>query len=95
MNYTSNSGTWTDIAMSNLLGNIWNASIPAFPYGTNVTYIITAEDNAGHTMTTLTTGHQYQVIPEFPTLIILLPLFMLSGLLAVAFHRRKQVRHWN
>ena len=97
LNYTGNSGTWTDIAMSNLAGNIWNASIPTFPYGTNVTYIITAEDNANNTITTLTMGYeyQYQVIPEFPTLTIALPMFMISTLIAFAFNRRKQLRHQN
>jgi hypothetical protein len=97
LNYTSNSVTWTNFTMSNLEGNVWNASIPAFPYGTNVTYIIVAQDNAGNAITTLTMGYefQYQVIPEFPALTIILPLFMISTLLAVAFHRRKQLRHQN
>lgn len=92
LNYTSNNGTWTDVAMSNVGEDIWSASLPAFPYGTNVTYIITAQDNAGNTITTLTTGIQYQVIPEFPTLLIVLPLFLISVLLTVAFHRRRQAR---
>lgn len=92
LNYTSNDKTWTNVAMSNLREDTWSASLPAFPYGTNVTYIITAQDNAGNTITTQTTGIQYQVIPEFQTLLIALSLFMISVLLTVAFRRRKQTR---
>jgi len=92
LNYTGGNGTWTDIAMSNLGDDIWSASIPAFPYATNVTYIIIAQDYADHTITTLEMGfeYQYQVIPEFPTMTIALLLFLISTLLAVAFHKRKQ-----
>jgi len=92
LSYASNNGAWTNVTMLTLLENMWSASIPAFPYGTNVTYIITAQDNAGNTMTTLGTAYeqQYRVIPEFPTLIIALPLFIMSTLLAVAFLRRKR-----
>jgi glucose dehydrogenase len=92
LNYTGDNETWTNIAMSNLKENIWSASIPTFPYGTTVTYIIQAQDNADNTITTSTMGneYQYQVIPEFPTMTIALLLFMISTLLAVAIHRRKQ-----
>lgn len=92
LSYASNDGAWTNVTMSNLVENVWSASIPAFPYGTNVTYIIIAQDNAGNAITTLGTAyeHQYVVIPEFPTPTIALPLFVISTLLAVAFHRRKR-----
>ena len=97
LSYASNNGAWTNVTMSNLLENVWSASIPAFPYGTNVTYIIIAQDNAGNAITTLGTAyeHQYVVIPEFPTPTIALPLFMIFTLLAVGFRRRKQLRHQN
>ena len=95
LSYPSNSMTWTNVTMSKVAGNIWSTSIPAFSYGTNVTYIITAQDNAGNTIATLTMGYnfRYQVIPEFPTLAIALPILTISVLLEVAFHRRKQSRH--
>ena len=95
LSYASNNGTWTNVTMSNLVENVWSASIPAFPYGTNVTYIIIAQDNAGNAITTLGTAyeHQYVVIPEFPTLTIALPLLLISTLLAIVFHRRRQSRH--
>jgi len=92
LSYASNNGTWTNVTMSNLSGNIWSASIPAIPYGTNVTYIITAQDNAGNTITTLGTSYeqQYAVMPEFPIPAMAILLFIMSTSLAVAFVRKKQ-----
>jgi hypothetical protein len=90
--YANSSGTWLRVVnMTNLEGNIWNATIPAFPYCTNVTYSIMAEDNAGNTITTIEMGfeYQYHVIPEFPTAIII-PLFMIATLLTVIVYKRKQ-----
>lgn len=88
--YTNNSGTWTrTINMTNLEGNVWNATLPAFLYGTEVTYIIMAEDNMNNTITTEDLGyaHQYQVIPEFPSTHIL-PLFLVLTLVAVVITKR-------
>ena len=90
--YTNNSGTWTSIVnMTNLEGNIWNATIPAFPYGTYVNYTVIAEDNVGNTITTeevLGYQYQYQVVPEFPSFIIL-PLFMIATILTLIVYKRK------
>jgi len=90
LNYTNGNGTWIDVDMTNLEGNVWNATIRAFSYCTNVTYVIIAEDNAHNTITTEEMGYEYQyhVIPEFPSFIIL-PLFMIATLLAVIIYRRK------
>jgi multiple sugar transport system substrate-binding protein len=84
LNYTNGNGTWITVNMTNLQGNIWNATIPAFPYGTNITYVIIAEDNANNTITTEDQGYlfQYQVIPEFPAAIIL-SLFMITTLVTI------------
>jgi len=84
LNYTTNNGTRFSLEMTNLEGNVWNATIPAFPYGTNVTYSILAEDNVGNTITTEEMGYayQYHVIPEFPSLIFVVML-MIATLLAV------------
>jgi len=90
LNYTINNGTWFSEEMTNLEGNIWNATIPAFPYCTNVNYTIIAEDNVGNTITTEEIGYKYHVIPEFPSLIIL-PLFMITTLLAIIVYRRKRM----
>jgi len=90
LNYTNGNGTWITVNMTNLEGNIWNGTIPAFPYCTNVTYAIMAEDNAGNTITTeeMEYEYQYHVIPEFPSFLIL-PLFMIATLLAVMVYKRK------
>ena len=90
--YANSSGTWLRVVnMTNLEGNIWNATIPAFPYCTNVTYTIMAEDKAGNTITTLEMGFEYQypVIPEFPTAIILPPI-MIASLLAVVLYKKRK-----
>jgi len=91
LNYTNGNGTWITAGMTNLEGNIWNATIPSFPYCTNVTYVIMAEDNANNTITTEEVfgyEYQYHVIPEFPSLIIL-PLFMIATFLAIIVYKRK------
>jgi len=76
--------------MANLEGKIWNATIPAFPYGTNVTYTIIAEDNVGNVITTAEIGYdmQYRVVAEFSPLDIL-PLFAIATLLAIIVRKRK------
>jgi len=88
LNYTNGNGTWITIDMTNPQGDIWSATIPAFPYCTNVTYIVIAEDNVGNIIATEETEDQYHVIPEFPSSLVL-PLFMIATLLAVIVYRRK------
>jgi Zn-dependent M28 family amino/carboxypeptidase len=91
LNYTNGNGTWAIAEMTNLEVNLWNATIPAFPHGTKVTYTIIAEDKANNTITTeklLGYLYQYEVIPEFPSLLIL-PLFMIATLLTVIVYRKK------
>jgi len=74
LNYTSGNGIWNTVHMTNLEGNIWTATIPEFPYCTNVTYMIIAEDTVGNTITTEEMGYEYQyhVIPEFPAFALML-----------------------
>jgi hypothetical protein len=94
LNYTVGNGTWTEVTMTNIAGNTWNASIPAFPFGTYVNYTIAAEDNANNSITTeKTLGYQfkYQVVPEFPTLLLLV-LLMTATAAAVIVHKRKQLK---
>jgi len=93
--YANSSGTWIrTVSMTNLEGNIWNATIPKFPYCTNVTYAITAEDNVGNIITTVEMGYdiQYHVIPEFPSFLIL-PMFIVATLLVVILYRRKRCKN--
>jgi parallel beta-helix repeat protein len=88
LNYTNGNGTWITIGMTNLQGDIWTATIPAFPYCTNVTYIVIAEDNVGNIIMTEETDDHYHVIPEFLSSLVF-PLFMIATLLAVMVYRRK------
>ena len=90
LNYTDGNGTGVIAEMTNLEGDVWNGTIPAFPHGTNVTYIIIAEDKAGNTVTTKELyGHpnQYEVLPEFP-LWIILPLFLVATASTIAVRKR-------
>jgi len=93
LNYTNGNGTWIPVAMQNLQGNVWNATIPEFPYCTTVTYTITAEDNAGNTITTKEMGYEYQyhVISEFPHALIL-PLFIITTLVVIMKRRKPSSR---
>jgi hypothetical protein len=90
LNYTTNKSTYLTIGMTNLGGDIYTATIPTLPLGTNVTYLIMAEDKANNTITTEQLGftYQYEVIPEFPSFLIL-ELFMMTTLLIVIACKRK------
>lgn len=93
--YTNGSATFVElVSMTDVQGNIWNATIPAFAYGTNITYTILAEDNAGNTITTQEMGfnYQYRVTPEYQALFIL-PLLIMGSLLTVALAKRKSHTH--
>lgn len=90
--YANDSGTWIRVVnMTNLEGNIWSGTIPRFPYGTNVTYTILAEDNVGNRITTVEMGYdiQYTVIPEF-TLVAILSLFVIATLPAATVYTRRR-----
>jgi len=95
LNYTNGNGTWVIAEMTNLEVNLWNATIPAFPHGTKVTYTIMAEDKANNTITTeklFGYQYQYEVIPEFQSLLIL-PLFMIVSVLVVTIHFRLKKKY--
>jgi len=90
--YANDSGAWIESLNMSFRGrNIWNATIPAFPYGTRVTYTVMAQDKAGNTVNSEELGYecQYQVIPEFPSSLIL-SLFMSATLLAITVYKRKR-----
>jgi len=91
LNYTNNNGTWNPIEMTNIEGNIWNATIPAFPYNTNVTYTITAKDNFNNIATIQETGqiYWYIVVPEFSPTTILLILMAAALLISIARKKTK------
>jgi hypothetical protein len=90
LNYTTGNGIWTLVDMTFTGKSVWNASVPAFPYGTTVTYAIITEDTAGNHITTDELGEhlQYDVIPELPSPILLL-VFVIGTLLVVLLHRAR------
>jgi uncharacterized protein YegL len=90
LNYTVDGSTTYSVTMSNLNGNTYNATIPAFAFGTHITYVIIAEDFANNSVTTQSMGYDYNydVIPELPTSSLIL-LFMIVTILIV-FIRRKR-----
>ena len=92
--YTNGTATWTDsINMTNLEDDVWNGIIPSLPVGTNVTYVIIAQDNSGSSINSTSLGYTFDypvVIPEFPTM-ALLPMFMIATLLAIIIRRRRRV----
>ena len=45
-------GNWDSIAMTHV-GSLYNAPIPSYPYGTNITYYVWAKDAVGNTNTTV------------------------------------------
>jgi hypothetical protein len=89
LNYTNGNGTWVIIEMTSVHQNVWSAIIPAFPYGTNVTYEIIAEDNMNNTITTEDLGYEYQytVIPEFPIWTSILFIFTVLTVSIVIYKR--------
>jgi hypothetical protein len=91
--YTNSTGTWNGtVIMDNLEGNLYNGTIPALPYCTNVTYVIIAEDNFNNTITTEEMGQEYKyhVIPEFSPQLIL-PILVTFTLLTMLIRKRKQI----
>jgi hypothetical protein len=92
--YTNSSATWTSSTnMTNLEDNVWNATIPSLPIGTNVTYTIIAQDNAGNSINSTSQGYTFDypvIIPEFPTY-ALLPILFVAALSAALVLRRKRI----
>jgi hypothetical protein len=92
--YANNSGIWISVTrnMIKLDGNVWSTTLPEFPYGTNVTYTVSAEDNVGNSITTAEMGYdiQYRVIPEFPASFGLL-FFAIATVIMVIFLKRRRL----
>jgi len=91
--YSIDNGTnWTHLTMTEISPNTYQTTILGYEYCTWVTYKIIAYDNNGNPAINDNHGYHYiyHVIPEFPSALIL-PLFMLTALLAVAVYRRKHL----
>jgi hypothetical protein len=91
LNYAINNGTWNEVDMTNVEGDVWNGTIPTFPLGTNVTYVILAEDKFDNSIASQEIGLQYEysVMPEFPSLLLIL--FTLATLMAVMVRRKTRL----
>ena len=91
LSYSTDGGaTWTNVTMNRANGDIYVGEIPGFPAGTIVNYKITACDNAGNPAVKDNAGqyYVYTVIPEFPTLPLLLLMFIMLTA-AIIFIKKK------
>lgn len=91
LSYTTDNGiSWNNLMMENLTSTLHQATIPKQPYGVSVKYRIIVYDNAENAVAEDRNGeyYVYQVIPEFPSLLVL-PLFMTATLLAAITLRKK------
>ena len=91
LNYTTGNGTWLTMMMPNSIGDYFNATIPSFQNGTNIVYMVIAEDNASNSLTTQQLGFdlQYTVIPEFPSTTLLMMLILITIFASAVIHCRR------
>jgi len=85
---------WTAKPMSyNSTSHVCNATIPGQPAGTYVRFKIVAYDKAGNNATRdgMEPYCAYQVVPEFPSSLIL-PLFMVLSIPAILYVKKKAIR---
>jgi peptide/nickel transport system substrate-binding protein len=87
----NSSGSWNrTISMTYLADNTWSATIPAYPSGTNITYVILAEDNAGNTVATQDLGYSYHYIVISELSAIILPILVAATLVVAVISRKKR-----
>ncbi len=87
----NNRTTWENRTMNyNPSTSLYEATIAGQPFGTWVKFKIVAYNNAGKYAIKDGTDayYTYQVIPEFPSIQILLILFMLTTILVIVYRRR-------
>ncbi len=83
LTYTINGTTKFPVNMTRQDGSIYKAAIPEFPAGTDVTFILTAEDYADNIITTEKEYH-YQVIREAQPPDMLTPIAALVTLIVIS-----------
>ena len=99
LHYRINGGTWTEISMTLISGDIYSVTIGSFAVSDTIEYYVSAIDNSANNNEAINdnSGFYYSftvsvVIPEFQTLSLLLPvitfLFLVCGL--VALQQRKK-----
>ncbi len=86
----SNDTVWINITMALVEGDKFSATIPRMPYQTMVRYRIIATDYANNTAVEDNLGafYTYTVVPEFPSVILLVPLLLIVTLFIIAERRR-------
>jgi len=95
LSYTDDGGsTWFNVTMINVGGDTYEGDIPALPLGTLVEYQIIAYDNVGNEAVENKAGeyYLYTVIPEFPTLPILLASFLLITAMMIVLKKKSLKR---
>jgi hypothetical protein len=87
LSYTNNT-VWYNVSMT-LVGGLWTGDIPGYLNGTDISYMITAYDNAENMATNDNGGEYfgYTVIPEF-TPLMLITLLAIVAMIAVVFRKR-------
>lgn len=87
--YRKDGGSWVNIEMTETTEDIYEATIPSLSEGTEIEYRIVANDVAGHQAAedNAELNYSYAVIPEFPSLLILL--LSVIPIVAVIAYRRK------
>jgi len=83
LNYSSDGKEWTVYQLAKIGKTLWSCQIPSFPPGSQVLYTIIAENDAGTTKFTETMNYKYSypVMPEFPSLTLLLILLLSTAVL--------------
>jgi len=86
-------GDWSLLQMIKS-NEVWTATIPGQSEGVNVTFFVEAFDNVGnHAISEGTEPYStYQVIPEFPSVQILLILIIITAILVIVYRRKHNVR---
>ncbi len=99
LHYRINGGTWTEVSMTLISGDLYSVTIGSFAVGDTIEYYITAVDNSvNHNLAINDNSGLYysftvvEIIPEFQMFSLLLPaitfLFLVFGL--VVLQRRKK-----
>jgi hypothetical protein len=91
--YYTNDTTWNSLPMTlNSTNQLWQATIPGYPAGTNVKYKIEAYDKAGNSAVNDNNSvyFAYNVVPEFTAIALLLMFAFASLVIVVAKNRNKK-----
>ena len=93
LSYRADGGVWINVTMSKTTGDTYEGTIPGFPGGTYVEYMIIAYDYANNWEVQDQAGgyYVYTVITEFPKWQIAAVTILLAGIALVIIRRRQNV----